>query len=267
MVALPGWHEGCLVASAKLRARVESGIRQVTMSHDSRRERERVRPKILIVEDDPHSREGLRQWLLSAGYSVETAAEGWQAFKQVKEHRFDVAITDLELPTDYRVAMTGWDLVRIFRAYNPCISIIVLSAEDSEVGRTLAAELGVSEYLVKPVNLIELKTVVGSLAAEPATPAAAPREEHAPSGERRSGIMKKLALLILVVALITTACSGLTAREKGALVGGSGGAAGGALFGAAAGNAALGAAIGGPVGLVGGYFLGDKFFRDDPGRR
>ena len=44
-------------------------------------------------------------------------------------------------------------------------------------------------------------------------------------------------------------------------------AAGGALIGAAAGSAAIGAAIGGPVGLVGGYLLGKKFFKDDAGRK
>jgi hypothetical protein len=79
--------------------------------------------------------------------------------------------------------------------------------------------------------------------------------------------MKRMAVLLLLVVLATTGCAGLTAREKAALVGGSGGAAAGALFGAAAGNAAIGAAIGGPVGLLGGYLLGDKFFKDDPGRR
>jgi hypothetical protein len=79
--------------------------------------------------------------------------------------------------------------------------------------------------------------------------------------------MKRMIILILLVAIATAGCAGLTAREKGALVGGAGGAAGGALLGAAAGNAALGAIIGGPVGLLGGYLLGDKFFRDDPGRK
>jgi hypothetical protein len=58
--------------------------------------------------------------------------------------------------------------------------------------------------------------------------------------------MKRMIILILLVAIAT---------------------AGGALLGAAAGNAALGAIIGGPVGLLGGYLLGDKFFRDDPGRK
>lgn len=84
--------------------------------------------------------------------------------------------------------------------------------------------------------------------------------------EERSA-MKKIAVVFLLVAMLTAGCAGLTAREKGALVGGAGGAAGGALFGAAAGNAAVGAAIGGPVGLLGGYLLGDRFFKTDPGRK
>jgi hypothetical protein len=79
--------------------------------------------------------------------------------------------------------------------------------------------------------------------------------------------MKRIVLLFVLVAVLTAGCAGLTAREKGALVGGAGGAAGGALFGAAAGNAVVGAAIGGPVGLLGGYLLGDRFFRNDPGRK
>jgi osmotically inducible lipoprotein OsmB len=79
--------------------------------------------------------------------------------------------------------------------------------------------------------------------------------------------MKKLIIPLLLLVLCTTGCAGLTAHEKGAVVGGVGGAAGGALIGAAAGNAAIGAAIGGPVGLIGGYLLGNEIFRDDPSRR
>jgi len=79
--------------------------------------------------------------------------------------------------------------------------------------------------------------------------------------------VKRLILVLMLIAVVTTGCAGLTAREKGALVGGAGGAAGGALIGAAAGSAAIGAAIGGPVGLLGGYLLGDRFFTTDSGRK
>ncbi len=78
--------------------------------------------------------------------------------------------------------------------------------------------------------------------------------------------LRKIFAVLVVIVLLATGCAGLSAREKGALVGGSGGAAAGALFGAAAGNAALGAIIGGPVGLLGGYVLGPKLFKNDSGR-
>ena len=75
-------------------------------------------------------------------------------------------------------------------------------------------------------------------------------------------------VLVMSVALVAASgCSGLTAQEKGALVGGVGGVGLGAAFGAAAGSAALGALVGGPVGLVGGYLLGQKVFQTDPGRK
>lgn len=79
--------------------------------------------------------------------------------------------------------------------------------------------------------------------------------------------MVALVLLFTMASLTAAGCAGLTAREKGALVGGAGGAAAGATLGAIGGNAALGALVGGPVGLLGGYMLGDKLFQTDPGRR
>lgn len=79
--------------------------------------------------------------------------------------------------------------------------------------------------------------------------------------------MKKVLVVLCALTVGIAGCAGLTAREKGALVGGAAGASGGALLGAAAGNAMMGAAIGGPIGLLGGYLLGDHFFQDDAGRR
>jgi hypothetical protein len=80
--------------------------------------------------------------------------------------------------------------------------------------------------------------------------------QDTPGREGGLNLMQKLFVLFLPATLVTTGCTGLTAGEKGALVGGAGGATGGALLGAASGNAA----IGGPVGLLGGYFPGNKFF-------
>ncbi|HSD51734.1 MAG TPA: response regulator [Candidatus Methylomirabilis sp.] len=119
--------------------------------------------RILVVDDDLHSREGLRASLQGEGYLVETASDSWEAIKTIKESRFDVAIIDLDLPPVHGVTMSGWDLARIFRAYHPAISIIVVSAVDRNTARVEAERLSVSEVLEKPINPTQLKGIVRSL--------------------------------------------------------------------------------------------------------
>jgi CheY-like chemotaxis protein len=125
-----------------------------------------VRKRILVVDDDLHSREGLRDTLLGEGYRVETSADSWQAIRKIKECPFDIAITDLDLPAVHGVAVTAWDLARIFRAYNPDIFLIVVGAEEGRAVRAQAEQLKVSEFLVKPISPSQLKGIVKTL--EPA---------------------------------------------------------------------------------------------------
>ena len=127
--------------------------------------------RILITEDHQHSREGLRDTLLREGYVVETAADSWQAIRKIKESAFDIAIIDLDLATLHGVIVTAWDLVRIFRACDPAISIIVLGAEAENSVRAEAKQLGVSEVLVKPINPTQLKGVVKTLTHSSEAPA------------------------------------------------------------------------------------------------
>jgi CheY-like chemotaxis protein len=124
-----------------------------------------VEKRVLVVDDDLHSREGLSASLQGEGYRVETAADSWQAIKKIKERRFDVAILDLDLPPVHGVTVSGWDLARIFRAYHPGISIIVISAEDRNAVRAEAERLRVSECFEKPVNLTQLKMILRTLQA------------------------------------------------------------------------------------------------------
>jgi CheY-like chemotaxis protein len=119
--------------------------------------------KILVVDDDLHSREGLRDSLRGEGYRVETAADGWQAIRQVKEGHFDIAIIDLDLPPVHGLAMTGWDLARILRAYIPAIFIIVVSAEEMSAVKAQVQQLRVSEFLEKPISPSQLKSIVKAL--------------------------------------------------------------------------------------------------------
>jgi len=125
-----------------------------------------MRRRILIVEDDQHSRKGLQDSLLADGHSVEAVSDGWQAFRKIKEGVFDLAIVDLELPPVLGVAMTGWDLVRILRAYFPGIPIVVVSSQEDAVIRRLLDRFKVSTFLVKPIDPARIKAVARGLDAD-----------------------------------------------------------------------------------------------------
>jgi CheY-like chemotaxis protein len=125
-----------------------------------------MRRRILIVEDDQHSRKGLQDSLLTDGHSVEAVSDGWQAFRKIKEGVFDLAIVDLELPPVLGVAMTGWDLVRILRAYFPGIPIVVVSSQEDAVIRRLLDRFKVSTFLVKPIDPARIKAVARGLDAD-----------------------------------------------------------------------------------------------------
>ena len=120
---------------------------------------------ILIVEADRHSREGLRDALVHEGYAVETAADSWQAISKLRERPFKVAIVDLYLPPVHGVSVSGWDLVRIFRAYRPAIAVIVVSAEGDVTLPTRADLLRVAEVLEKPISPTHVTAIVRRLGA------------------------------------------------------------------------------------------------------
>ncbi len=122
--------------------------------------------KILIVDAYGHSREGLRVSLLGGGCHVETASGSWEAIKKIKDGGFNVAVVDADLPPAHGVAMTGWDLARILRAFSPALAVVVVTAESGPEVRAQAERLGVTRLLEKPINPRELRALLQTLNAE-----------------------------------------------------------------------------------------------------
>ena len=85
------------------------------------------------------------------------------AIKKMKESHFAVAIIDLDLPPVHGVAMNGWDLVRIFRAFDPSITLILVGADANRDGREQAEQVKGSEFLEKPISPRQLKAIVKSI--------------------------------------------------------------------------------------------------------
>ena len=129
-----------------------------------------------------HSREGLGASLQAAGCVVETAAGSWEAISKMKAGRFRAAIIDLELPPAHGVAMTGWDLARVFRAFQPTAEIILVATERRPEIREEAQRLAPVQFLEKPINPAEVRAIVRALNRERVVPA--PPSDHATHKER-----------------------------------------------------------------------------------
>lgn len=99
---------------------------------------------------------------------METAAGSWEAIATMTKGTFDLAVIDLDVPPARGMALTGWDLARIFRAFNPGLQLILVAAECSPGARMEAERLAHVRLLEKPVNPLEFRSIVRGLRGLPA---------------------------------------------------------------------------------------------------
>jgi DNA-binding response OmpR family regulator len=107
--------------------------------------------KILIVEDEPNMRLGLKDNLEFEGYEVVSADDGESGLKQILEGNFSLVLLDVMLPK-----MSGYDICKEVRKRGISIPIILLTAKGEEIDKVLGLELGADDYITKPFSLREL---------------------------------------------------------------------------------------------------------------
>ena len=113
----------------------------------------RVKPKILVVDDEPEAVELLEFNLKQAGYAVTTAGDGAEALKKARTQSPDMIVLDVMLPE-----MDGFEICKSLRLDSTTakIPIIMLTAKAAEIDRVLGLELGADDYLTKPFSPREL---------------------------------------------------------------------------------------------------------------
>ncbi|MEA2103014.1 MAG: response regulator [Thermodesulfobacteriota bacterium] len=108
--------------------------------------------KILVVEDDPVTRELLRKRLVKADHDVETARNGEEALGLLKDEGYDVVLTDMMMPGE----IDGIGVVEKTREMHPSTEVIVITGYASIDNVIEAMKKGASDYLQKPINFDEL---------------------------------------------------------------------------------------------------------------
>jgi two-component system chemotaxis sensor kinase CheA len=107
---------------------------------------ERGAQTILLVEDSVTSRMLLQAILGQAGYTVMTASDGTEAFAMLKEHEFDIVVSDVDMPR-----MSGFTLTEKIRSDTRLsrIPVILVTSLDSQEDQEHGMAVGASAYIVK----------------------------------------------------------------------------------------------------------------------
>jgi len=105
--------------------------------------------QILVVDDSTTMRQMVAFTLTSAGHEVVEAPDGNQALATAKQKKFDLVITDVNMP-----GMNGIDLVQSLRALPDCkfIPILVLTTEAGADLKQKGKSAGATGWIVKPFN-------------------------------------------------------------------------------------------------------------------
>ncbi len=120
----------------------------------------RVRPKILVVDDEPDALELIEFNLKSSGFDVLTAADGEAALSLARTHAPDLILLDLMLPE-----VDGLEVCKILRRDSATsnLLIVMVTAKAAEMDRVLGLELGADDYVTKPFSPRELVLRVKNL--------------------------------------------------------------------------------------------------------
>ncbi len=111
--------------------------------------------RILLIDDEPGSREGLALLLRRSGYAVEAVDSGEAAFTLLAKHPFEVIITDLFLP-----GASGIDLLKRVKELALPVNVILITGQASAETAVEAMKEGAFDYVTKPVNFEKLKVVI-----------------------------------------------------------------------------------------------------------
>jgi two-component system response regulator PilR (NtrC family) len=136
---------------------------------------------LLVVDDEPDLRTLYELTLLREGYDIETAGTVQDALLHLKDRTYSAVITDMRLPDGF-----GLDILRWLEEGARREKAIVITAYGSAENAVEALKAGAYDYLTKPVDLKQFRSIVASaLGRTPGMPTVDPStlpSEHGGSG-------------------------------------------------------------------------------------
>ncbi len=113
--------------------------------------------RILIVDDEAHIREVIREYAEFEGHAVDEACDGMQAVEMAKSTEYDIIIMDVMMPK-----LDGYSACKEIRKLKNT-PVLMLSARGEEYDKLFGFELGVDDYVVKPFSPKELLARINAI--------------------------------------------------------------------------------------------------------
>lgn len=115
----------------------------------------RVKPRVLVVDDEVGVRKALQRGLSAEGMEVLAAAEGHAALELGATGTFDVILLDIMLP-----GLSGYRVLERLRADGVRTPVLLISAKDGDYDQADGLDLGADGYVVKPFSFVVLAAQV-----------------------------------------------------------------------------------------------------------
>ena len=114
--------------------------------------------RLLLVEDDEQLGAGIRKALMRDGDHVDWLTDGAQALAAIRSENFELIILDLQLP-----GKDGMSVLQSMRREAINTPVLIMTARDTVDQRVFGLDSGADDYVVKPVELKELRSRVRAL--------------------------------------------------------------------------------------------------------
>lgn len=113
---------------------------------------------ILVVDDDPKLNRAVCTYLNDSGFSAKGVLSAREAYDEMYNTLYDLIVSDIMMPE-----IDGFEFARTVRQVNRRIPILFMSAKDDLSSKQKGFQLGIDDYMVKPIELDELLLRVRAL--------------------------------------------------------------------------------------------------------
>lgn len=117
--------------------------------------------KLLVIDDNEWVRDTLKQLLVMSGYQVDVADDGEMGFNKVKSKRYDVVLTDIQMPQ-----VDGIELLKQIKEYDAGLPVIMITGFPTVDTAIQAMRQGASDFITKPFRYEQVSMIVDKLVKE-----------------------------------------------------------------------------------------------------